>query len=183
MNDAERQRSGGSSGDASGHASTRGAQRGRGGERENDAGGPSGGTGGGGPQPHRGKGRASADTPTSEWIVAGFGALLVLATVAILVFEAIDEGSRVPEISVRVDTVVALPGGEYVARITAENAGDETAATLRLEGIHRLDGETQVSSITLDYLPPRSSRAAGLIFQRDPRRGELILLPRSYREP
>ena len=111
--------------------------------------------------------------PAAEWAVGALGALLLVATVAFFVREAARGPARPPDIVVAVDTVVAGRGG-WLVRVRARNLGDETAAAVMLRGtLTTPDGASADRETTLDYLPGRSERRAGLVFPADPRRGTL----------
>ncbi len=103
--------------------------------------------------------------PAAEWVVAAFGLLLTLGLLGFLVRTALDGPHRPPDISVTVDSVVRLDAG-WLAFVTAENAGDATAADVALEGV--IGGAAERSAVVLDYLPPRSNRTAVLMFSSDP---------------
>lgn len=109
--------------------------------------------------------RKSQPIPTAEWVVAALGLSLTLALLGFLLRSALNGPRRPPDISVAVDSVVHQSSG-WLAFVTAANAGDATAADVTLEGA--IDGGSQRSSVVLDYLPPRSSRSAVLLFSSDP---------------
>lgn len=122
--------------------------------------------------------------PLAEWIVAGLGAVLVLATVGWLMVDLVRDTPAPPVIKLRVDSI-ARTQNSYVARISASNEGGETAAAARIEGA-LLDANADVierSEVTLDYLPRQSQRELGLIFQHDPAQYRLQLRATGYRAP
>ena len=103
--------------------------------------------------------------PPAEWVVAALGLVLTVALLAFLLRSALDGPRKPPDITVAVDSVVRLESG-WLAFVTATNDGDETAADVTLEGV--IGGGEQRSTAVLDYLPPRSSRSAVLMFPSDP---------------
>jgi uncharacterized protein (TIGR02588 family) len=103
--------------------------------------------------------------PPGEWVVAAVGLVLTVALLAFLIRSALNGPRQPPNITVAVDSVVHLDAG-WLAFVTASNAGDETAADVTLEGV--IGGGEQRSTALLDYLPPRSSRTAVLMFSSDP---------------
>jgi uncharacterized protein (TIGR02588 family) len=121
--------------------------------------------------------------PAVEWLVAVLGLLLVVGAVAFLTVDALRGTDRPPIIVVRADTTVALEGGGWLVRFTAENRGRETAAEVGIAGELRDGADTETSRATLDYLPGRSSRRGGLFFRRDPRAATLELRAEGYRAP
>lgn len=87
-----------------------------------------------------------------------------------MVYEAVTAPANpVPQIVVRVDTVIAYPSG-HVVEFRAINAGDATAAGVQVEGELRSDtGVVERSESTVDFVPARSWRKGGLLFKGDPR--------------
>jgi uncharacterized protein (TIGR02588 family) len=121
--------------------------------------------------------------PQSEWMAAGIGAALVLASIAILVHSAATSHDSPPRLSLRVASIE--PAGEqFLVRIALDNQGDSTAAEARIEAELRQHGAVVERSETIvDFVPPKSKRQAGVFFRRDPRAFELTLRASGYREP
>jgi uncharacterized protein (TIGR02588 family) len=91
--------------------------------------------------------------PFAEWLVAGFGVLVVLATVGFLGYEAVLGGETPPDIVNRVTAMRPTPGG-YLVQVEVRNRGGETTAALTLEGTLKEGGrELETSEVTLDYVP------------------------------
>ncbi|HEU4628167.1 MAG TPA: hypothetical protein VFS08_00385 [Gemmatimonadaceae bacterium] len=135
--------------------------------------------------------RAGQDEPqhggaTSPWHWAAvvLGAMVVLATVAILVWDGLHRREHpTPRISLAVDTVVTVPGG-FAVRVRARNDGGRTATDVQLRGELRHPGlAPEQAETSIDYLPPGSVRREGLVFTRDPRRGRLELRVVGYSLP
>jgi uncharacterized protein (TIGR02588 family) len=121
--------------------------------------------------------------PRSEWIAAGIGAALVLASIAILVHGAATSRSSPPRLSVRVASIEKA-GEQYVVVIEVGNEGGTTAAEARIEAELRQHGTVvERSETTFDFVPPKAKRKAGVFFRRDPRSNELTLRASGYREP
>ena len=131
----------------------------------------------------KGSGSSGSPTPAIEWAVAIVSAALVCAMLAFTFYEAVTRGSLPPLISVQVDTVVEAPGG-YVVMFTASNSGDETATGLRVSGTLLRDTATvEQSDATIDYVPPRAERKAGLFFSRNPDLHRIELRPVGFSLP
>jgi uncharacterized protein (TIGR02588 family) len=128
--------------------------------------------------------RKKEEIPTSEWIVAGIGALLVALMLAVMLREALRDDKQPPVISFTVDAIVAVDAG-YLAKITARNAGDETAAGLVIDGtLTGADGRiVESAEVVLDYLPGKSTHEIGLVFSRDPRQYRVSIHARGYQDP
>lgn len=127
--------------------------------------------------------RSAAGSPL-EWIAAAAGALIAIALLGLIGWDAATgPPAEPPAIVVRPTRVVATPGG-FVVEVEALNRSDATAAGVRLEGVlKRGDFAVQASSATIDYVPGHARRRAGLIFARDPRSHRLELRAVGYQEP
>jgi uncharacterized protein (TIGR02588 family) len=121
--------------------------------------------------------------PILEWIVAGIGLLLVAGVIGFLIYEAFTGSRLPPDVKLSVDSVVQTGNG-FLVRITAVNQGGITAEGVIIEGELRGDAQhAEQSRTTIDYLPPRSQKKAGLFFTQDPRQFELHVRPLGYEEP
>jgi uncharacterized protein (TIGR02588 family) len=121
--------------------------------------------------------------PLSEWIVASIGAVLVLASIAILIHGVVTSTDSPPVLRVRVASIERA-GGQYLVMIEVGNQGGATAAEARIEAELRQQGAVvERSETTVDYIPRNSIRRAGLLFDRDPGAHELTLRASGYREP
>jgi uncharacterized protein (TIGR02588 family) len=123
-------------------------------------------------------------TPALEWIAGGVGAVLTLAMIGFLGWEAYQSPADAPP-AVEVSLRDIVPAGEgFVAEIAAVNHSPETAAAVDVEGVLRRDGrEVERSQVTLDYVPGDSERRGGLFFSQDPRDYDLELRALGYAEP
>jgi uncharacterized protein (TIGR02588 family) len=119
----------------------------------------------------------------SEWIAAGIGVLLLLGAIGQLLFSALDRDETPPDIELTVQRVT-LRNASYVLSIRASNQGGATAAEIEIEGtLDATDGTTEISRLTLDYLPPRSEHTGGLVFSNDPNAGNLALRVKGFVSP
>jgi uncharacterized protein (TIGR02588 family) len=118
-----------------------------------------------------------------EWISAAVGGLLVLAAITFLVYEAVAREGTPPAIVVRVDSVSARGDGHLV-ELRVFNRGGTTAAAVLIEGELK-DGERSVETAetTIDYIPARGFRRAGLYFGEDPRKHRLEVRPKGFDLP
>ena len=124
--------------------------------------------------------------PVSFWehVAAAVGALVVVAAVGFMVYEALTvPRGAVPELAVRVDSIIPQ-GRQHLVRFTIRNDGDATAARVQVEGELRADtGAVEKSQTSLDYVPAGSQRQAGVIFTRDRTRYRLRLRPLGWERP
>ncbi len=118
-----------------------------------------------------------------EWVAAACGLLLVLGTLGYIVYYALTTQAQVPAVTAEAIHTEPTRGG-HVVRFRARNHNSATAAGLQITGeLRQGSSVVETSEITLDYLPPFSEREGGLIFQEDPARYELRIIPKAYREP
>ena len=124
----------------------------------------------------RGKRSGHPHSKPSAWeYIAGWvGAAIVVATLAFMVYEAVRTPSNpVPELAVRVDTIVRYAHGHLV-EFRAINTGHATASNVQIQG--ELAAETGVverSESSVDFVPAQSWRKGGLVFKAEPGRHRL----------
>ena len=121
--------------------------------------------------------------PIWEWIVAGVGLVLVASVIGFLIYEAFTGKRLPPDVKLSVDSVSEIRNG-FLVRITAVNEGGTTAEGVIVEAELKSGTEpVERSRTTIDYLPPRSEKRAGLFFTRDPRQLDLQVRSLGYEEP
>ena len=129
------------------------------------------------------KQKQSDAIPIWEWIVGAIGFLLVASVIGLLLYQALEGDQTPPDVRLSVDSLVQTANG-YLVKITAINQGGSTAEGVIVEGVLRSGaGPLEQSQTTIEYLPPRSQKRAGLFFSRDPRQFELQVRPLGYEEP
>jgi uncharacterized protein (TIGR02588 family) len=118
-----------------------------------------------------------------EWSIGAASACLVAALIGAVLWQALDDAPRVPELSAHVDAIEVTPAG-FRVRFTAANSGNATAAAVEIVGTLTDDTTAPESSgVTLDYVPAHSTASGWLLFDRDPRLGRLAVSPRGFAEP
>lgn len=129
-------------------------------------------------------GKRPPATSALEWLVAGLGALIALALLGFIGWEALKGANDGPAIlAVRAERIVPMPGG-FVAELEVRNRSDSTAAAVQIEGILRQGDEiVETSRATIDYVPGRGRQKAGLLFTRDPAALRLDVRATGYQEP
>ena len=124
-----------------------------------------------------------ADPPLSEWIVAALGLLLVSGAIGFLVYKAIKEENSPPNLSVSVESISPAEKG-FLVKFRIKNAGDQTAADVKIEGELKSGEQTiEKSEMTVTYSPSHSEREGGLFFTKDPQQYQLELRPKGYEKP
>jgi uncharacterized protein (TIGR02588 family) len=121
--------------------------------------------------------------PIWEWIVAAVGLLLVSGVIGFLLYEAFTGSRLPPDVKVSVNSVVQTGNG-FLVRVTAVNEGGMTGEGVIVEAELRSGTELMERSwTTVDYLPPRSEKKAGLFFVRDPRQFDIRVRSLGFEEP
>jgi uncharacterized protein (TIGR02588 family) len=125
------------------------------------------------------KGSRKDPIPALEWLAAAVGLLVALVLLGIIGREAIRaDGVEIPILAAQLEAVEKTPTG-YVAKVLITNRAGQTAARVELEGT----AGSEVSNVSIDYVPGRSQAEAGLLFEQDPRRGGLKLRVTGYQLP
>lgn len=121
--------------------------------------------------------------PLWEWVMAGVGLLLLLASLGYLGWQAVAKPHTPPDPVIEL-LAVEPQSGRFVVRFRVHNRGTLTAEQLKVTGELKEGGKVVEESDTgFDFLPGESSREGGLFFARDPRTLQLELRPRSYQTP
>lgn len=111
-----------------------------------------------------------------EWAMGGLGLLLVLAALAVIAAGAF--GPREPARLEATLGEVRPAGAVWLAEVEVRNLGDETAASVEVEG--RLGDQTAFA--TLDYVPAHGREHLTLAFDADPRGAVELSVP-GWSEP
>ena len=126
---------------------------------------------------------AAAASPL-EWLAATLGALIALALLGLIAWDAATGPGRVPPALVIQPEQVERNAGGYVVQFIARNRADDTAASVHVEGVLKQGGtEVETSQTTIDYVPANGHRRGGLIFTRDPAAHTLELRATGYQQP
>lgn len=124
-----------------------------------------------------------AQIPLVEWIVGGIGLLIVVLALSVLLYEVVAGDKSPPDVKLTVQTIEPLRNG-FLVKVRAENEGGKPAASVTVKAELVEDAQVAEESETqLDYLPPHSSRDAGVFFTRDPRQSKVRLKALGYQEP
>jgi uncharacterized protein (TIGR02588 family) len=137
------------------------------------------------PQEREDAGQVAREAPPPfwEWVVAGIGLLLLLATLVYLTYHAVAVPMTEPRPAIEL-VGVEPQGQQFLVRIRVRNEGRTTAQALRVAGqLKRQDEVVETSELEFAYVPAESSREAALLFRHDPRTLQLELQPRSYQKP
>ena len=118
------------------------------------------------------------EIPAFEWVAAAIGALLLAAAVVVLVREGLRDRTP-PDLAARVERVEPAGAGWRV-ELVLENRGDVTVTDVTFTA--ELAGEA-VGEVTLDRLPGRSARRAGLVLDQAAAPASLAVRATGYLVP
>jgi uncharacterized protein (TIGR02588 family) len=126
---------------------------------------------------------STRETPAAEWMTAAAGALIVFATLGVLLYEATFGVHSLPALRVQVVTV-SEAGDAFRVEVRVSNDGGATAADVMVQG-ELLANERVVdrAEATIDYVAGRSWEMAALLFSHDPAVSRLDVRAVGYRVP
>ena len=134
------------------------------------------------PQPDEDPRRSSSTR--AELVVGALGALLVLAALVFLGYQAVLVREDDAALRTAVTRVEVAPPSQHVVHFEVTNDGGVTAEAVRVVGELRRGGRT-VEEVwaTLPYVPVESRRSGALVFDEDPASGTLAVRATSYHRP
>lgn len=122
-------------------------------------------------------------TPLVEWLAAGVGLFLVVATILLIASEAFMADPSPPQVEVRA-LEIRSSGPGFLVVVEARNVGGSPAAGVLVEGeLERGDAPPEIAEASFDFIPDHSARRGGLFFETDPRQSRLSLRAKGYAEP
>lgn len=131
----------------------------------------------------------SQERSTAEWITFGVSLVIVLAFFGTLVTQALLTGREPARILVepRLAEVRGVEG-QYYLPIQIQNEGDQAAADVWIEVVLESTDDTdaprrETALVHLDFLPGHGSEAGTVVFEADPRRGEVSTGGIGYLKP
>lgn len=126
----------------------------------------------------RGRHPLSKRAERLEWTIGAASALLVLALLGFLAYEAVVSGSGLAELDVELGEPRLVSGMTYQP-VSVHNRGRRTVADVQVEGTR---GE-QASSVTLSYIGRGSHADAVLIFPGAAAGTDIEVEVKGYIEP
>lgn len=119
-----------------------------------------------------------------EWVVFGVGLVLVVSTLAYLIYDGATAPDTPPDIEVRLGEPRAGVAG-FLVPVTVYNRGGQTAEGVTIEVV--LDTaaapEPERGEFTVAFLPRGGSREGWVAFRTDPRAGRLNARAHGYETP
>jgi uncharacterized protein (TIGR02588 family) len=129
------------------------------------------------------QGEQKQEPSRAEWIVGIACAVVVLAAVGYLFYQAVSRPSLPPMVTLHVERVVPMRSG-FLVEIRAINEGSTTAANLMVEGALMRDTvAVEKSTATISFVPAGTEREGGLFFTQDPRQYRLEVRPTGFDRP
>ncbi|CDZ60314.1 TIGR02588 family protein [Neorhizobium galegae] len=118
-----------------------------------------------------------------EWATGTVSALVVVATIAWVAYQAWTHDDMQPELSVAITERRQTEGGYRVAFDIA-NKATATAAAVTVRG-EILDGGNIVedADVTFDYVPAQSKSSGAILFSQDPGAREVRVRAVGYIDP
>ncbi|MDQ2745647.1 MAG: TIGR02588 family protein [Acidobacteriota bacterium] len=129
------------------------------------------------------KAQSKTAPSTLEWLVAAAGSLLVAAALGYISYRAVTVENTPPNLTVEIESVTPISAG-FLVKFHVANSGEETAAAVNVEGTLK-DGETTAESgtATIDYVPSRSERKGGILFEKNPQNYQMQIRAVGYANP
>lgn len=119
-----------------------------------------------------------------EWIVFSICAVIVLFVAGALIYDASQNGTSQPIVSVELGSGERAGEG-YMVPVTVRNDGDASAEEVEVEVTLTSEaGGEEKSSLTFQFLPRRSHRKGWVLFMDNPAMGaELKARTVGFRHP
>lgn len=118
-----------------------------------------------------------------EWAVFTVSLLAILATVGLLIQDAVTDTGSPPDLRVELGPVEAR-AGVFAVPVTVRNLGDETAEGVLIEvELERPGMAPERAEIEMAFVPRQSRREGWVTFRHDPRRGRLTGRAVGYEKP
>ncbi len=118
-----------------------------------------------------------------EWATGGLSALLVLAMVGVIAWEALTDKRTPPELDVRLTSRFQVADG-YRVTFDISNRSTTTAASVVVRG-EILDGGEALEAVdvTFDYVPAESKSSGAILFSQDPGSRDVRIRALGYTDP
>lgn len=122
--------------------------------------------------------------PVLEYVAGAIGLALTLGLIGFIGHEAlVRPEEEFPHVTVR-QTEIRAQGNAFQVGFEAQNKTSATAAGVQVEAVLNVPGAApMVSSVTIDYVPGKSTRAGGIFLPVDPASGTLRLRALGYSRP
>ena len=119
---------------------------------------------------------------TAEWVTFAVATAVLLAIVALIVFQVGGVGDPAAPVAT-IDGPVTESNGQWTVPVRVENDGDVTASAVQVQAELTVGTETMSADQTIDFLPAGDSEDLVFTFDTDPAEGELVVRVASYGLP
>ncbi len=128
------------------------------------------------------KNKGVDDMALPKLIFGGIGLVLFAGALTDSVVKGLGKQAP-PSITTRIEPAEQV-GGRFRVEFEAANAGDQTASTVELIATLREGGAVvEIRTVEIEFLPPHSSRRAGVFRDHDPNGRTLEVTATSYQHP
>lgn len=122
--------------------------------------------------------------PLLEWVSAAVGLLILVGLFGFLAMEAVKTSEEKPPMMIVEETGISAYSDRYIIEVKLVNHSRKTGAAIQIEGRLSTGGTSvETSNATVDYVPGKSERRAGLVFTKDPRKYDVELRVTGYELP
>lgn len=108
-----------------------------------------------------------------EWAVFAVGLVLVVSTLAYLVYDGVTLGDAPPLLEVKTGTPEQR-GYSYMVPVVITNHGDQTAEGVEIEVVAEHEGKEERAEFAVAFIPRKATREGWATFQTDPRTARQI---------
>ena len=119
----------------------------------------------------------------AEWTTLAIGVLLILGLVALVTYVSVTGGDDPPIVEARpLDGEIRHEGEVYLLPVEATNRGGRTAEEVLIKAeLVVIDGTTEESEFTIDFLAGGETAEGTVVFATDPLSGDLLIDVASFR--
>jgi uncharacterized protein (TIGR02588 family) len=112
--------------------------------------------------------KATREVNWLEWVVFSVGLMLLIGTLGLLIYEAVQFDMSSPSLIVSVGEP-EMRHETYIVPVSVKNEGGKTASNVEVEvTAYFSPGEEEPSSVTFQFIPRHSSEQGWVTFGRDP---------------
>jgi uncharacterized protein (TIGR02588 family) len=128
------------------------------------------------------------DRSIAEWVTFGISLAILLGLVGLVLYLALTKGDKPINLEAKPQLeMVRQTGDNFYLPVEISNLGDETAEEVEVEVILTAEGDgggkEETRQFTIQFLPRRATEEGYVIFQTDPRKGNIKVVIHSYIDP
>lgn len=104
-----------------------------------------------------------------EWVVLIVSLMLIVSIAIVLGIGGLIGTQAGPELRIELEATPEQRGESWVVPAVIRNEGDAAAQNVVVEATAEVEGESQVSQLTIDFAPPGSRAEVVFAFSAEPR--------------